>query len=162
MRPAGPRHPRPAPVAHHPATATPPRTTATPGAPRACHPHDAADRTTGSSRPSWPGPRSRRRSRPRRLPLEFLVRKQTMDTAALYGLTDRGVIAEGKRADLNVIDPDTLTLHRPRMVHDLPAGGGRMLQQATGYLATIVAGQITRRNGQDTGARPGRLIRSAR
>ncbi|WP_235618669.1 N-acyl-D-amino-acid deacylase family protein [Embleya scabrispora] len=105
---------------------------------------------------------ARDRTRGERLPLEFLVRKQTMDTAALYGLTDRGVIAEGKRADLNVIDPDTLTLHRPRMVHDLPAGGGRMLQQATGYIATIVAGQITRRNGQDTGARPGRLIRGAR
>ncbi|MFE3198882.1 amidohydrolase family protein [Embleya sp. NPDC059237] len=105
---------------------------------------------------------ARDRIRGERLPLEFLIRKQTMDTAALYGLTDRGVIAEGKRADLNVIDPDTLTLHRPRMVHDLPAGGGRMLQKATGYIATIVAGEVTRRNGQDTGARPGRLIRGAR
>ncbi|GCD98959.1 N-acyl-D-amino-acid deacylase family protein [Embleya hyalina] len=105
---------------------------------------------------------ARDRTRGERLPLEFLIRKQTMDTAALYGLTDRGVIAEGKRADLNVIDPDTLTLHRPRMVHDLPAGGGRMLQEATGYIATIVAGEVTRRNGEDTGARPGRLIRSAR
>ncbi|MEU0935152.1 amidohydrolase family protein [Embleya sp. NPDC005971] len=105
---------------------------------------------------------ARDRTRGERLPLEFLIRKQTMDTAALYGLSDRGVVAEGKRADLNVIDLDALTLHRPRMVHDLPAGGGRMLQAATGYVATIVAGQVTRRAGVDTGARPGRLVRGAR
>jgi len=105
---------------------------------------------------------ARDRTRGERLPLEFLVRKQTMDTAALYGLGDRGVLAEGKRADLNVIDLEALTLHRPRMVHDLPAGGGRMLQDASGYVATIVAGQVTRRDGRDTGARPGRLVRGAR
>ncbi|MDI2132535.1 N-acyl-D-amino-acid deacylase family protein [Yinghuangia seranimata] len=105
---------------------------------------------------------ARDRARGERLPLEFVIKKQTADTAELYGLGDRGVIEPGKRADLNVIDLDELTLHRPRMVHDLPAGGGRMLQDATGYVATVVAGQITRRNGQDTGARPGRLVRGAR
>ncbi|MCF2529509.1 N-acyl-D-amino-acid deacylase family protein [Yinghuangia soli] len=105
---------------------------------------------------------ARDRARGEKLPLEFVIKKQTADTAALYGLGDRGVIEEGKRADLNVIDLDNLTLHRPRMVHDLPAGGGRMLQDATGYTATIVAGEVTRRNGADTGARPGRLIRGAR
>jgi N-acyl-D-aspartate/D-glutamate deacylase len=105
---------------------------------------------------------ARDRSRGEQLPLEFVVKKQTADTAALYGLGDRGTITVGKRADLNAIDLDNLTLHRPRMVHDLPAGGGRMLQDASGYTATIVAGQVTRRNGRDTGARPGRLIRGAR
>ncbi|WTW96745.1 amidohydrolase family protein [Streptomycetaceae bacterium NBC_01309] len=105
---------------------------------------------------------ARDRARGEKLPLEFVIKKQTADTAALYGLGDRGVIEAGKRADLNVIDLDNLTLHRPRMIHDLPAGGGRMLQDASGYTATIVAGQITRRNGEDTGARPGRLIRGAR
>ncbi|GAA4997634.1 amidohydrolase family protein [Yinghuangia aomiensis] len=105
---------------------------------------------------------ARDRHRGEQLPLEFVVKKQTADTAALYGLGDRGTLEVGKRADLNVIDLDNLTLHRPRMVRDLPAGGGRMLQDATGYTATVVAGEITRRNGQDTGARPGRLVRGAR
>ncbi|MFI0355798.1 amidohydrolase family protein [Actinomadura sp. 9N407] len=105
---------------------------------------------------------ARDRSRGDRLPLEYVIRKQTMDTANLYGLTDRGVIAEGKRADLNVIDFDALRLHAPRMAHDLPAGGGRLLQDADGYVATIVGGTVTRRDSADTGARPGRLIRGAR
>jgi N-acyl-D-aspartate/D-glutamate deacylase len=105
---------------------------------------------------------ARDRSRGDRLPLEYVIRKQTMDTAALYGLTDRGVVAEGKRADLNVIDFEALRLHAPRMARDLPAGGGRLLQDADGYAATIVGGAVTRRDGKDTGARPGRLIRGAR
>ena len=87
------------------------------------------------------------------------VKRQTSETAALVGLNDRGVIAVGKRADLNVIDLASLRLHRPRPVDDLPAGGRRILQGATGYAATIVDGTITRRNGADTGARPGRLLR---
>jgi N-acyl-D-amino-acid deacylase len=66
----------------------------------------------------------------------------------------------GKRADLNVIDLAGLRLHRPRPVDDLPANGRRILQAATGYKATIVAGAVTRRNGADTGARPGRLLRA--
>ncbi|WP_024935723.1 N-acyl-D-amino-acid deacylase family protein [Actinomadura welshii] len=105
---------------------------------------------------------ARDRSRGERLPLEYLVRKQTMDTAHLYGLTDRGVIAAGKKADLNVIDFDSLRLHPPRMAHDLPAGGSRLLQDADGYEATIVNGIITRKQGRDTGHRPGHLIRDAR
>ena len=101
----------------------------------------------------------RDRSRGEKLPIELVVKLQTLDTATLYGFTDRGVLAEGKRADVNIIDMATLTLHPPRIAHDLPAGGRRLLQDATGYVATIVNGVVTRRNGVDTGARPGRLVR---
>jgi N-acyl-D-aspartate/D-glutamate deacylase len=96
------------------------------------------------------------------LPLEYLVKKQTSDTATLYGLGDRGVLAPGKKADVNVIDFDGLTLRMPRVARDLPAGGARLLQEADGYVATMVSGEITRRHGVDTGARPGRLLRGAR
>ncbi len=102
----------------------------------------------------------RDRDRGPRLPLEYVVKKMTTDTAALFDLTDRGVVAPGKRADLNVIDLDNLTLREPRLVADLPAGGTRLLQAAEGYVATIVAGQVTRQGDEFTGARPGRLIRS--
>ena len=105
---------------------------------------------------------ARDRARGERLPLEYVVRKQTSDTAALYGLGDRGVIEVGKKGDLNVIDLPRLALRPPRMAHDLPAGGRRLLQDADGYVATIVSGQVTRRDGKDTGARPGRLVRGAR
>jgi len=105
---------------------------------------------------------ARDRKRGETLPLEYLIRKQTRDTARLYGLTDRGEVAVGKKADLNVIDFDTLLLDVPRMSHDLPAGGGRLLQDARGYAATVVSGVVTRRNDKDTGARPGRLVRGAR
>ena len=90
------------------------------------------------------------------------MRKQTHDTAALFGLNDRGVVAAGKRADLNVIDHSAINLRTPRLVHDLPAGGRRLLQHADGYTATIVAGEQTRADGLDTGARPGRLVRGRR
>jgi N-acyl-D-aspartate/D-glutamate deacylase len=96
------------------------------------------------------------------LPLEYLVKKQTSDTAALYGLGDRGALAPGMKADVNVIDFDGLTLRMPRVARDLPAGGARLLQEADGYVATMVSGEITRRHGVDTGARPGRLLRGAR
>ena len=102
---------------------------------------------------------TRDRKRGARLPLEWVVRKQTRDTAHLFGLTDRGELAVGKKADVNVIDLENLTLHSPRLVHDLPAGGRRLLQEAVGYRHTIVSGHETRRDGVDTGARPGRLIR---
>jgi len=75
------------------------------------------------------------------------------------GLTDRGRIAPGLRADLNVIDLERLSLAAPRMVYDLPSGAGRLDQEAQGYVATIVAGAPTYRDGQATGALPGRLIR---
>ena len=82
--------------------------------------------------------------------------------ARLYGLTDRGVIAPGKKADLNVIDLDRLQLRAPEVVGDLPTGASRIVQRADGYVATIVAGEVVAREGEDTGARPGRLIRRPR
>jgi len=105
---------------------------------------------------------ARDRSRGAKLDLEWVVKKQTADTASLFGLGDRGVLRAGMRADINVIDFDGLQLGAPHMAHDLPAGGRRLLQTASGYDATIVAGEITRRKGQDTGARPGRLVRGTR
>jgi N-acyl-D-aspartate/D-glutamate deacylase len=80
--------------------------------------------------------------------------------AAYLGLKDRGVLKAGMRADLNLIDPTQLKLHKPHIVRDLPAGGRRLLQEASGYLGTWVAGQCVQRNGQITAARPGRLIRA--
>lgn len=105
---------------------------------------------------------TRDRHRGRRLGLEYAVRKQCRDTAALFGLTDRGTVEVGKKADLNVIDFEALRLLPARMAYDLPAGGSRLMQGASGYDATIVSGTVTRRFGRDTGARPGRLVRGAR
>jgi N-acyl-D-aspartate/D-glutamate deacylase len=105
---------------------------------------------------------ARDRHRGQKLPLEYVVRKQSHDTAELFGLSDRGTIAVGKKADINVIDMEALTLHAPSMVYDLTAGGRRLMQHASGYAATVVSGVITRRDGVDTGARPGRLVRGAR
>ena len=102
----------------------------------------------------------RDRTRGPRIDLVTAVKRQTSETAALVGLSDRGSISVGKRADLNVIDLANLRLHRPRPVDDLPAGGRRILQAATGYAATIVNGTVTRRHGVATDARPGRLLRS--
>ena len=102
----------------------------------------------------------RDRSRGERLPLELVIQKQAAGTAAAVGLDDRGTLEVGKRADVNVIDLDHLTLHAPRSVDDLPAGGRRILQDATGYRATIVSGVVTRRDDRDTGERPGRLVRA--
>jgi N-acyl-D-aspartate/D-glutamate deacylase len=103
---------------------------------------------------------ARGRRRGPHLSIEEAVRLQTKDTAELVGFTDRGTIERGRRADLNVIDLERLALGFPRAVDDLPAGGRRLLQDASGYTATIVAGEVTRRHGVDTGARPGRLVRS--
>ncbi|BBY06446.1 N-acyl-D-amino-acid deacylase family protein [Mycobacterium noviomagense] len=105
---------------------------------------------------------ARDRSRGEKLSLEYVIRKQSRDTAYLFGLTDRGTIEPGKKADINVIDMDALTLHPAAMAYDLPAGGHRILQKASGYTATIVSGTVTRSNDVDTGARPGRLVRGAR
>jgi len=101
----------------------------------------------------------RDQERGERLPLEFIVHKMTQDTARLYGMQDRGVIAEGFRADLNLIDFDELKLHNPEMVYDLPGGGKRLIQKAQGYVATVCNGEVTYENGEATGAMPGRLIR---
>jgi N-acyl-D-aspartate/D-glutamate deacylase len=80
----------------------------------------------------------------------------------MYGFDDRGTIAVGRRADLNVIDLERLTIHAPFTRDDLPTGARRILQPSTGYLATMVDGQVVRRHDEDTGARPGRLLRSGR
>ena len=105
---------------------------------------------------------ARDRHRGPKFSLEYVVRKQTLDTATLFGLSDRGVIQVGKKADINVIDMEALRLGVPRMVYDLPAGGRRLIQGASGYDATVVSGIVTRRHGVDTGARPGRLLRGVR
>ena len=101
----------------------------------------------------------RDRTRGPRIPIEHIVQRQARATAEWIGLNDRGLIAPGYRADLNVIDTANLTLHLPEVTYDLPAGGRRLMQRATGYTATILKGQITHRNGDPTGARPGRLVR---
>ena len=103
--------------------------------------------------------RDRRRGPTR--PLETMVAKLTGKSAEVYGPHDRGVIAAGKRADLNVIDFERVDNEMPEMVFDLPLGSGRMVQRACGYRANLVNGAITRRHDRDTGARPGRLMRSA-
>lgn len=103
------------------------------------------------------------RDRPRgRLELAEVVHRQARRTALAMGLADRGLLQPGYRADLNVIDLERLRLRRPEMHYDLPAGGRRLLQRADGYRHTFVAGQETYRDGEPTGALPGRLIRGAR
>ena len=97
-----------------------------------------------------------------RLPLELVVQKMTSDTARLYGLGDRGVLAPGYKGDVNVIDFENLQLHPAELVFDLPGGARRLIQRADGYVATVVSGEVTLAKGEDTGARPGRLIRGAR
>ncbi len=105
---------------------------------------------------------TRDRVRGEGLPLEWVVKKQTHDTARLFGLGDRGTIEPGAVADLNLIDHGRLQLGDPAVVADLPAGGTRLLQGATGYVETIKSGETTFAEGADTGARPGRLLRGAR
>ncbi|MDO9361386.1 MAG: amidohydrolase family protein [Sphingopyxis sp.] len=94
-----------------------------------------------------------------RIPLPLAIAELTSKAAATVGMIDRGCIAEGMKADLNVIDLDALKLHVPRVAYDLPAGGKRMQQKSEGYVATIVSGEITYLNGEHTGALPGRLVR---
>jgi N-acyl-D-aspartate/D-glutamate deacylase len=101
----------------------------------------------------------RDRTRGPRLPLEYMVQRQTRKTAELYGLRDRGLIAPGMRADLNIIDFDALSFDMPEMVYDFPANGRRLVQHAKGYVATFVNGVQTVENDQFTGALPGKLIR---
>jgi N-acyl-D-aspartate/D-glutamate deacylase len=86
----------------------------------------------------------------------------TAETASLYGLGDRGTLEPGKIGDLNLIDFDGLRLHLPTLVHDLPGDARRFVQDAEGYVATIKAGTVVLRNGDDQGERPGRLLRGAR
>ena len=103
---------------------------------------------------------TRDRHRGEQIPLEFMVAKQTSRNAALYALHDRGSLKVGMRADINVIDHAGLRVSPPVAHHDLPAGGTRLIQPVKGYVATMCNGVMTRRNDADTGARPGRLVRS--
>jgi N-acyl-D-amino-acid deacylase len=102
---------------------------------------------------------ARDRKRGATLPLAHVINRQTRRNAELFGFTDRGLIAPGMRADINVIDFANLGMGDMRFQHDLPAGGARLMQPAHGYLATLIDGVLTRRFDQDTGARPGRLLR---
>ena len=104
---------------------------------------------------------TRDRTRGPKLPVQRMVHLQTRATAEAVGLCDRGLLAAGYRADLNVIDYDRLALHAPKVSYDLPAGGRRLIQHAQGYVATLVAGAVTYRDGQATAALPGRLLRGA-
>jgi len=94
-----------------------------------------------------------------RFDLGYLVKRQTSDAARAVGLMDRGILAPGMKADINVIDFDRLRVNAPTMAFDLPAGGKRLLQSAEGYVATIVSGQTIYRDGKETGALPGKLVR---
>ena len=96
-----------------------------------------------------------------RLPLPWVIKALTQDTANAIGLHDRGILAPGYKADINVIDYDRLKLHSPQTDYNLPGGGRRLYQRADGYVATIVSGAVTYRNGEPTGALPGRLVRGA-
>jgi N-acyl-D-aspartate/D-glutamate deacylase len=96
-----------------------------------------------------------------RWPMPELIRRVTSDTAQAAGLNDRGVLAVGKKADVNVIDWDRLGCDKPYVVHDLPAGGKRLMQKVHGYDATIVSGRVTARAGEPTGELPGRLVRAS-
>jgi N-acyl-D-aspartate/D-glutamate deacylase len=97
-----------------------------------------------------------------RLPLPFLVRKLSRDTAAAFGMHDRGVLGAGYLADVNVIDFDKLRLFRPEAVYDLPLGGKRLVQRVEGYRHIVKRGVPTFENGEHTGALPGRLVRGGR
>ena len=101
---------------------------------------------------------TRDRTRGEKLSIPFVVAAQSRRTAESVGLTDRGVLARGYKADINVIDYDRLHMHPPKVHYDLPMGGRRLLQQIDGYEATIVSGVVTQRDGKATGARPGRLV----
>ena len=101
----------------------------------------------------------RDRTQGARMPLPWAVRRMTRDNALALGLADRGLLRPGFRADLNVIDHDNLTLHCPEPVYDLPGGGRRLIQRAEGYAATLVSGVPVYRDGEATGALPGRLVR---
>jgi N-acyl-D-aspartate/D-glutamate deacylase len=102
----------------------------------------------------------RDRTKGERVPLELAVHKLTGAPARMYGFADRGVLEAGAKADVNVIDLDRLTIQAPFVRDDLPTGASRVLQPSTGYLATMVNGSVVRRHDEDTGERPGHLLRS--
>ena len=102
---------------------------------------------------------ARDRARGERLPLPWIIRALTREAATTVGLDDRGLLAPGYKADLNVLDFDRLRLHAPDVAHDLPTGGRRLVQRAEGYRATVVSGEVVYRDGEATGSMPGRLVR---
>jgi N-acyl-D-aspartate/D-glutamate deacylase len=104
----------------------------------------------------------RDRTKGERVPLELAVHKLTGAPAGMYGFADRGVLEPGRKADVNVIDFDNLTIQAPYTRADLPTGANRILQPSTGYLATMTNGRVVRRHDEDTGERPGHLLRSGR
>ena len=103
----------------------------------------------------------RDRDRGEKFPLEALIKMQTFETSRLVGIKDRGLLMEGLKADINVIDFDNLTIHEPEILNDLPAGGRRLVQKASGYSYTIVSGQVAFKDGEATGELNGQLIRSS-
>jgi N-acyl-D-aspartate/D-glutamate deacylase len=102
---------------------------------------------------------ARDRQRGPKLPLEKLVKRQTSETAEFFGMNDRGRLSPGLRADVNLIDFDRLQVHKPEIVHDMPANGRRFIQRVDGYRMTLCAGTQIFENGEHTGAMPGRLVR---
>lgn len=104
---------------------------------------------------------ARDRKRGNLIELEYLIKAQTRDTAEVVGLFDRGLIKSGYKADINIIDFDQLTIERPVMVNDLPAGGNRLLQKTQGYDYMIVSGEVVMQAGSPTGALPGQLVRGS-
>ena len=103
---------------------------------------------------------TRERGRGALFPVAWAVKRLTHDNATAIGLDDRGLVRVGMKADLNVIDYDRLVLRSPEIVYDLPAGAKRIIQRADGFVTTIVAGEVVAEDGIDTGARPGRVVRS--
>lgn len=104
----------------------------------------------------------RDRKRGPRFPLEWLVKKQTLDTARVFSLNDRGLLKPGLKADINIIDFDQLEVKIPTMEYDLPSGAPRLMTTAAGYEATVVSGTVVQRHGKETGERPGKLVRGGR
>ena len=104
---------------------------------------------------------SRDRDRGEKLPLKTVIKMQTSETASLLGINDRGILEEGYKADINIIDYEKLTLHEPEIINDLPAGGRRLVQKASGYDYTIVSGAVAFIKGEATGVLSGKLIRNA-
>ena len=105
---------------------------------------------------------ARDRSRGERLPLELVVKRQTSETADFFGLSDRGRLTPGMRADVNLIDYAHLQVQKPILVHDMPAKGRRFVQKVDGYEMTIAAGTPIFERGEHTGALPGKLVRAGR
>jgi len=104
----------------------------------------------------------RDRTRGEKISLPKLIRLMTSEPARSFSITDRGELLPGQKADINVIDMDKLKVHPAYLAHDLPGGAARLMQSASGYRATVVSGVITRQNDEDTGARPGRLLRKSK